>query len=58
MENFMGTADFKAGISKFLEDFSYKNAVTQDLFDALEAASDLPITEVRVIFDRTPFLPS
>ena len=56
MENFMGTADFKAGISKFLEDFSYKNAVTQDLFDALEAASDLPITEV--IFDRTPFLPS
>ena len=49
MENFMGTADFKAGISKFLEDFSYKNAVTQDLFDALEAASDLPITEV--IFD-------
>ena len=54
MENFMGTADFKAGISKFLEDFSYKNAVTQDLFDALEAASDLPITEV--IFDTIPFI--
>ena len=46
MENFMGTEDFKAGIKKFLEDFSYKNAVTQDLFDALEAACDLEITEV------------
>ena len=48
MENFMGTEDFKAGIKKFLEDFSYKNAVTQDLFDALEAACDLPITEVKI----------
>ena len=46
MENFMGNEDFKAGITKFLEDFSYKNAVTQDLFDSLEAACDLPITEV------------
>lgn len=52
MENFMGTEDFKAGITKFLEDFSYKNAVTQDLFDSLEAATDLPITEV--IFIRIP----
>ena len=51
----MGNEDFKAGITKFLEDFSYKNAVTQDLFDSLEAACDLPITEVT--FYRIP-LPS
>ena len=48
MENFMGTKSFKAGITKFLKDFTYKNAVTQDLFDALEAGSELPITEVRM----------
>ncbi len=47
MENFMGTEDFRAGISDFLKKFEYKNAVTQDLFDSLTAAStaNLDITK-------------
>lgn len=48
MEYFMGTDDFKAGITDFLQRFEYKNAVTQDLFDSLTAASStgLDITKV------------
>jgi aminopeptidase N len=52
MENFMGTDDFKKGITDFLNKFAYKNAVTQDLFDSLTASSSdkLDINKVTLIF--------
>ena len=48
MENFMGSTDFQLGIHNFLVKYSYKTAITQDLFDELAAVSseNLDITKV------------
>ena len=48
MEDFMGSADFEAGIHNFLVKYAYKTAITQDLFDELTAVSSegLDITTV------------
>lgn len=48
MDNFLGEDDFKAGITSFLIKYSFKNAITQDLFDELAAASseNLDVTKV------------
>ncbi len=45
----MGSEEFRKGIHNFLVKFSYKNAVTQDLFNELAAVSSekLDITKVR-----------
>ena len=39
MEDFMGTADFRKGLTAFLRKFSYKTAVTEDLLNELSMAS-------------------
>lgn len=46
----MGSEEFRKGIHNFLVKFSYKNAVTQDLFNELAAVSSekLDITKVRI----------
>ena len=51
MEGFMGSDEFRKGIHNFLVKYSFKNAVTQDLFDQLAAVSSdkLDITKVRLI---------
>jgi aminopeptidase N len=48
MESFMGSEEFRLGIHNFLLKFSFKNAVTQDLFDELAEVSSqkLDITKV------------
>ena len=39
MEDFMGTDDFRKGLTAFLRKFSYKTAVTEDLLNELSSAS-------------------
>lgn len=46
LESFMGTEEFKLGISRFLKRFQYKNAVTQDLWTELGKVSSLNITKI------------
>ena len=48
MEGFMGLDEFRLGIHNFLVKFSFKNAVTQDLFNELAAVSsdNLDMTKV------------
>lgn len=36
LEDFLGPEAFRAGVSSFLQAFSFKNAVTQDLWDSLQ----------------------
>ena len=39
MEDFMGTDDFRSGLTEFLRKYSYKTAITEDLLRELSAAS-------------------
>jgi len=39
LENFMGPEEFRQGVHDFLDKFKYKNAVTDDLWAALESVS-------------------
>jgi len=47
----MGSEEFRLGIHNFLTKFSFKNAVTNDLFDELSAVSsqNLDIAKARKI---------
>jgi len=49
LENFMDfdkEGSFLEGVSHFLDNFEFDNAITQDLFTELEEVSSLPITKV------------
>ncbi|XP_037084026.1 glutamyl aminopeptidase-like [Pollicipes pollicipes] len=54
LEGFMGDEEFRQGISNFLRRFSYKNAVTQDLWNELSQVSSnqLPITKIMNTWTR------
>jgi len=41
--NFIGNEDFQKGMHNYLTKFAYKNAVTDDLWQSLEEASNQPI---------------
>lgn len=43
---FIGDDNFKKGMNIYLERFSYKNAETEDLWEALEEASGLPVRQI------------
>ncbi|RZB40073.1 Peptidase M1 and/or CopC domain containing protein, partial [Asbolus verrucosus] len=50
VENFMGTENFKKGITKYLKDNSYNNVVPSDLWTAFqEFTADLPETLEKVM---------
>ena len=53
MENFMGEDDFRRGLHNFLEKFSFKTAVTQDLFDELTSASATGLNISKVMFNTS-----
>ncbi|QQP35719.1 Aminopeptidase, partial [Caligus rogercresseyi] len=59
MEGFMGAEDFRQGITNFLQKYSYKTVVTQDLFDELTAASSLglDITKIMKTWDHAKGYP-
>ena len=49
MENFMGSQDFRRGISSFLTKYSYQNAITQNLLDELTASSSEGLDMTRIV---------
>lgn len=46
LHNYIGDDCFKEGMKDFLTKFAYKNAVVEDLWDALGAASNKPVREI------------
>src|SRR5262249_40013075 len=46
LEQFLGTDQFFAGVSLYLREHAYKNAVGDDLWDALERLSSQPVTRM------------
>ncbi len=59
MENFLGENDFRKGLNSFLEKYSFKSAVTQDLLDELTAASSekLDVTKIMDTWTRQKGFP-
>ena len=43
LEHYVGSEDFQRGLNRYMIDNQYANARTVDLWDALEAASSLPV---------------
>lgn len=46
LENFLGTDDFRAGLQTYMRAFGERNAVGADLWNHLQQASDVPVTDV------------
>jgi aminopeptidase 2 len=46
LANYLGSNTFQKGVCSYLENFKYKNAVTLDLWKALEDASGKPVREL------------
>ncbi|GAB1610661.1 puromycin-sensitive aminopeptidase-like [Argonauta hians] len=46
LHNYIEDKDFRVGMNAYLTKFMYKNAATEDLWDALEGASGKPIKKV------------
>mgnify|MGYP001566580248 CR=1 FL=1 len=46
IDNYLGESKFREGVQKYLNKYQYKNAVAQDLWDALSEISDVPIKEI------------
>jgi len=54
LENLMGSKQFRKGVSQFLDKYSFKNAVTDDLWSALAQVSHekLPIKQIMDTWTR------
>ena len=46
LHNWIGDAAFRQGMEKYLNKFAYKNALTEDLWAELGAASGKPVNDV------------
>ena len=46
LERYIGIEKFRAGVSNYLRKYSYANAETTDLWDAIEEAEDAPIRSI------------
>ena len=46
LENFLGEKNFRLGLTRYLRNHKYQNATTDDLWDALEAASRKPVKKM------------
>ena len=46
LQLWIGEENFRYGLSNYLKKFSYKNALTEDLWDELEKESKLPVRDV------------
>lgn len=49
---YIGTEDFAKGMNLYLSNFQYGNATTDDLWEALEEASNKPICEVMPLWTK------
>jgi aminopeptidase N len=50
--SFLGEDKFRQGIRDYLQKFKYRNAKTQDLWEALSAASGKPVGKVMHTWTR------
>jgi tricorn protease interacting factor F2/3 len=57
IETFLGAEVFRKGVAAYLERFQYGNARGEDLWEALEAASDQPVRRVMLSWVERPGLP-
>ncbi|MDA8197197.1 MAG: M1 family metallopeptidase [Actinomycetota bacterium] len=46
LERFIGMEKFRSGVSNYLRKYSYANAETTDLWDAIEEAEDAPVRSI------------
>ncbi len=46
LDGFLGPERFRAGVTRYLETFRYRNARTEDLWNALEQASGEPVASI------------
>ncbi|HTY68514.1 MAG TPA: M1 family metallopeptidase [Alphaproteobacteria bacterium] len=57
LEAFLGEDVFRAGVQRYMHDHAYSNAVTADLWSALDAVSRQPVTEIAARYTEQPGVP-
>jgi len=57
LHDYLGPRDFKVGISYYLKQHSYSNTDTDDLWDALETASEKPVKRFMHTWTSQPGFP-
>ncbi len=57
LENYVGEANFKNGLKKYLSSFKYDNATGQDLWDAIGKASKMPVSAMVNSWLKQPGFP-
>lgn len=57
LEHWVGAERFRTGIRKYLERHAWKNATMFDLFDALDEASERPVSPIAQRFVEKPGVP-
>jgi tricorn protease interacting factor F2/3 len=57
IEGYIGAEAFRKGVSAYLEKFSYKNAIAEDLWGTLEQNSGLPVRDILISWVIKPGFP-
>jgi aminopeptidase N len=57
LEAYLGQAEFRDGLRRYMARHAYSNATSADLWAALEAASNKPIAAIALGFSRMPGVP-
>ena len=52
LHSYIGDEAFRAGLHNYLDKFKYKNAVTEDLWEALSNASKKPVEEIMELWTK------
>jgi puromycin-sensitive aminopeptidase len=52
LHNYIGDDAFRVGLHNYLEKFKYKNALTEDLWEALSDASKKPVNELMELWTK------
>lgn len=57
LDSYLGAGRFRAGVTRYLEMFRFRNARTDDLWEALERASGEPVRAIAAPWTERPGLP-
>ena len=57
LESFLGEEPFRDGIRRYIQAHQYSNSTTADLWNALDAASGKPVTEIAAAWTEQPGFP-
>ena len=57
LEDYVGEAPWRDGVRDYIRTYRLKNTVTRDLWEKVEAASDVPVRAVADDFTRQPGIP-